>query len=76
MVLDKKSLLFIAYIVAVMVVVTQRRTFDTTFKVVNLFDKKAVRSTYGYGMMLNQLGYLLHIVVFAILVMLPFILSH
>ena len=76
MVLDKKSLLFIAYIVAVMVVVTQRRTFDTTFKVVNLFDKKAVRSTYGYGMMLNQLGYLLHILVFAILVMLPFILSH
>ena len=76
MVLDKKSLLFIAYIVAVMVVVTQRRTFDTTFKVVNLFDKKAVRSTYGNGMMLNQLGYLLHIVVFAILVMLPFILSH
>jgi hypothetical protein len=62
------------YIVLAMVLVSLDGTYNLTYNVLKIFGFKTKQEKYGIGMKLNQTGFLLHIVVFAVLVAVPMVL--
>lgn len=62
------------YTVLAMILVSLDGTYNITYNVLKSLGLKMDQAEYGTGMKLNQKGFLLHIVVFAVLVAVPMVL--
>jgi hypothetical protein len=63
------KLLLVLYLVLSMVIVNLKPTYALTKKV---FGSNSTEEEYGLGQEFSQMGFLLHIVVFALLAAVPF----
>ena len=66
-----KLLLCALYTVVVMIIVSLSITYDITYKLFGKLFGSMGQMSYGSGMKFNQPGFLLHIVVFALLIFAP-----
>jgi hypothetical protein len=66
---NQPKLLLIIYLVLAMVLVSLKPTYSLTKKV---FGTNSTDSEYGVGENFTQMGFLAHIVVFALLAAIPF----
>ena len=66
---QQAKLLLVLYLVLAFVLVSLAPTYTLTGKIFAMGDSQ---STYGTGQTFSQKGFLLHIVVFALLAALPF----
>jgi hypothetical protein len=66
-----KLLLCTLYAVVVMVIVSLSLTYNITYKLFGKMLGSMGQMSYGTGMSFNQPGFLLHIVVFALLIYVP-----
>ena len=64
-------LLCTLYVVIVMVIVSLSLTYKLTYKLFGGLLGETSQLSYGTGMDFNQSGFLLHIIVFALLVGIP-----
>jgi len=65
---DKMILLSTLYVVLAMVLVSLDGTYNLTYNILSSLGLNVSQDDYGMGMKLKQTGFLIHIVVFAILV--------
>ena len=63
------KLLLVVYLVLSMVIVNLKPTYKLTKKV---FGSNSTEDDYGVGQEFSQMGFILHIVVFALLAAIPF----
>ena len=59
------------YTVIVMIIVSLSLTYNITYKFFGDFVDKTTQESYGTGMDFKQPGFLIHIIVFAILIFIP-----
>ena len=64
-------LLCTLYTVFVMIIVSLSMTYNITYKLFGKMLGSMSQMSYGEGMKFNQPGFLLHIVVFALLISIP-----
>jgi hypothetical protein len=63
-----RKILTIVYIVLVMVVFSLNETYSVTHKI---FGKHLTQEEYSTGLRINSLGFIIHLVFFTILIILP-----
>ena len=54
-----------------MIIVSLSMTYDVTYKLFGSILGSTNQTSYGHGMNFNQRGFLLHIIVFALLIFVP-----
>ena len=59
------------YTVIVMIIVSLSLTYNVTYKLFGGFFGKISQTSYGDGMNFSQPGFLIHIIVFALLIYIP-----
>ena len=74
MLTNKMIMLSTLYTVLAMILVSLDGTYNITYNILNSLGLKVDQVEYGTGMKLNQKGFLLHVVVFAVLVAVPMVL--
>jgi len=68
---SQKALMCILYTVLAMVIVSLDKTYSITYKLFGNLIGATSMSDYGMGMSFSNKGFLLHILVFAILMAIP-----
>ena len=63
-----RKFLTIVYIILVMVIFSLNETYSVTHKI---FGKKLTQEEYSTGLKITSLGFLIHLVFFTILIILP-----
>ena len=66
-----KQLICSLYTVIVMIIVSLSMTYSITYKLFGKLFGSITQTSYGDGMKFNQPGFLLHIIVFALLIYVP-----